>query len=256
MRTGGIRQILRGLALVFPLACALAQQSEPPPDPPPAQSTTSAEPNPENSAAQPAPSTPWWNQQPKRILGIMPNYRAVSSGTVPEPPTPKQAFKIATENSFDYSAFAFTALTSAVSFGTDRHPQLGEGVEGYAGYYWRGFLDKTDGNYLVIFALPTVFHEDERFYAKGTGPFWKRAIYAASRVLITPDYRGHDTANLSELLGRGIAQGASAFYYPSQDHRLGPLAQEYGFALGRDALTDVFLEFWPDIAHIFRRHHP
>jgi hypothetical protein len=39
--------------------------------------------------------------QPKRILGLMPNYRAVSAGTIPPPPTPKQAFKIATRNSFD-----------------------------------------------------------------------------------------------------------------------------------------------------------
>jgi len=44
-------------------------------------------------------------QQPKRILGIMPNYRAVSAGAIPPPPTPKQAFIIATKNSFDYSSF-------------------------------------------------------------------------------------------------------------------------------------------------------
>jgi hypothetical protein len=66
-------------------------------------------------------------------------------------------------------------------------------------------LDKTDGNYWVIFALPTVFHEDERYYALGHGSIWKRGIYAATRVLITPDYRGHNTLNASELLGRGIA---------------------------------------------------
>ncbi len=43
--------------------------------------------------------------QPKRILGLMPNYRAVSPGEHPPPPTAKQAFKIATQQSFDYSAF-------------------------------------------------------------------------------------------------------------------------------------------------------
>src|ERR1700739_1029948 len=32
-------------------------------------------------------------QQPKRILGIMPNFRAVSAGALPPPPTPRQAFK-------------------------------------------------------------------------------------------------------------------------------------------------------------------
>jgi hypothetical protein len=52
---------------------------------------------------------------------------------------------------------------------TDAHPQLGDGVAGFGGYYWRGFVDKTDGNYLVIFALPSIVHQDERYYAMGKG---------------------------------------------------------------------------------------
>jgi hypothetical protein len=114
-------------------------------------------------------------KQPKRILGLMPNYRAVSVGEVPPPPTAKEAFMIATHNSFDDSAFVFTGLTSLIAEGDDAHPQLGNGVPGFWAYSWRGFVDKTDGNYWVIFALPTLFHEDERYYAMGTGSFWKRA---------------------------------------------------------------------------------
>jgi len=69
--------------------------------------------------------------QPKRILGIMPNYRAVSAGVIPPPPTPKEAFKIATKNSFDYSAFVFVGLTPLIAEGNDSHPQLGKGVGGF-----------------------------------------------------------------------------------------------------------------------------
>ena len=54
---------------------------------------------------------------------------------------------------------------------------------------------------MVIFALPTLLHEDERYYAKGEGGIFKRGIYAATRVLITPNYKGHNTLNISELLG-------------------------------------------------------
>jgi len=208
---------------------------------------------PAQSAAQ--STVPTSKQQPKRILGIMPNYRAVSAGAIPPPPTPKQAFKIATQNSFDYSSFVFVGITSLLAEATDAHPQLGHGIGGYGQYYWRGFVDKTDGNYLVIFALPTVFHEDERYYAKGEGGFFKRAIYAASRVLITPDYHGHNTINASEILGRAMAQGISTAYYPSHDRTLGALANKYAYAIGRDALTNVFREFWPDIAtHVLHRH--
>jgi hypothetical protein len=194
-------------------------------------------------------------QQPKRILGIMPNYRAVSAGEIPPPPTPKQAFGIATKNSFDYSSFLFVGVTSLIAEGQDTHPQLGKGVPGFWAYSWRGFVDKTDGNYLVIFALPTVFHQDERYYAKGEGSIMKRALYASSRVLITPSYSGRNTFNASEIFGRGIAQGISTTYYPSQDRTAGTVAQKYAYSLGRDALTNVFREFWPDIAtHILHRH--
>ena len=185
----------------------------------------------------------------------MPNYRAVSAGATPPPPTAKEAFKIATLNSFDYSSFIFVGITSALAEWTDAHPALGQGMPGFGRYYWRGFVDKTDGNYLVIFALPTVLHEDERYYAMGEGKFLKRAVYAATRIIITPDYNGKNTLNASEIFGRGISQGISLSYYPSSDRTAGALAAKYGWAVGRDALTNVFREFWPDIAtHVLHRH--
>ncbi len=199
--------------------------------------------------------SPAADQQPKRILGIMPNFRAVGAGAIPPPPTAKQAFVIATQNSFDYSSFIFVGITSLLAKASDAHPQLGKGIEGFGEYYWRGLVDKTDGNYLVIFALPTIFHQDERYYAMGKGGLWKRGFYAASRIAVTPDYHGHNSFNISELFGRGVAQGISAAYYPSQSRTAGALAAKYGYAIGRDALTNVFREFWPDIAvHVLHRH--
>lgn len=207
------------------------------------------------SAAPANQEVPTEKQQPKRIMGVMPNFRAVSAGALPPPPTPKQAFIIATQNSFDYSSFIFVGITSLLAEGTDAHPQLGKGIGGYGEYYWRGFVDKTDGNYLVIFALPTIFHQDERYYALGKGGFWKRAFYSASRIVITPDYHGHDSFNISELLGRGMAQGISVAYYPSKTRTASAVATKYGYSIGRDALTNVFREFWPDIAtHVLHRH--
>jgi hypothetical protein len=194
-------------------------------------------------------------QQPKRILGVMPNFRAVSAGAFPPPPTAKQAFIIATQNSFDYSSFVFVGITSAMAEWSDAHPQLGEGMAGFGRYYWRGFADKTNGNYLVIFALPTIFHQDERYYALGSGTFWKRLSYSGTRVFVTPNYEGHNSFNVSELLGRGMAQGISLTYYPSKTRTAGAISQKYAYAIGRDALTNVFREFWPDIAtHVLHRN--
>lgn len=211
--------------------------------------------NPQTSTPKPSEQVPTpEEQQPQRILGIMPNFRAVSAGTIPPPPTPRQAFVIASQNTFDYSSFVFVGITSLIAEGSNTHPQLGKGLPGFWRYSWRGFVDKADGNYLVIFALPTILHEDERYYSMGTGGFWKRLTYSASRVVITPDYHGRSTFNWSEVLGRGISQGVSLAYYPSQTRTFSGFASKYAYAIGRDALTNVFREFWPDISHkVFKK---
>lgn len=224
--------------------------------------TESASPQSSSSAQLPeAPSpgnsnigVPKAKQQPRRILGIMPNYRAVSAGAIPPPPTPKEAFLVATDNSFDYSAFVFVGVTSLLAEGSNTHPPLGKGPAGFGRYYWRGFLDKTDGNYWVDFIMPTLVHEDERYYAKGEGSILNRAVYAASREIITPNYHGKDTFNAAEIFGRGISQAISLTYYPSSDQTLGGFSQKYAYAVGRDAVTNVFREFWPDIAYRLHRH--
>lgn len=234
-------RLFLGLACILWATSGFGQQSDSVPGVRPAE-----------SAANPGRIKPL--TQPKRILGIMPNYKAVGAGEIPPPPTPKEAFKIATENSFDYSAFLFTGLTTLIAEEGNVHPGLGKGPAGFGRYYWRGFADKTDGNYLVLFALPTLFHEDERYYTKGEGGFLRRSLYAASRALITPDYHGQNTFNFSEVLGRGIALTVSTTYYPSSDRTPGAIAVRYGWAIGRDALTNVFREFWPDIAvHVLHR---
>ena len=184
----------------------------------------------------------------------MPNYRAVSAGVKPPPFTPHEAFMVATRNSFDYSSFVFVGITSLLAEGTNAHSQLGKGVPGYWAYYWRGYLDKTDGNYWVDFVMPSIVHQDERYYALGRGGVMKRSVYAATRVLITPNFDGKNGFNTSEVLGRGISQAISLSYYPSQTQSFSGFAQKYGYALSRDAITNVFRELWPDInAHVL--HH-
>jgi hypothetical protein len=249
------RCLVLGLTVSLFAGCSLAQSNAGPataPQTPPQQPSPKlpSAPNPTSRIApKPLP-------QPKRILGMMPNYRAVSAGVLPPPPTSREAFKDATFETFDYSNFIFVGITSLLAEGTDTHPTFGKGIGGYGDYYWHGFLDKAGGNYMVIWALPTVLHEDERYYAKGTGSIWSRAVYAASRVVITPNYHGKNTFNGAEIFGRGISQAVSAAYYPAQDRTAGAIGSKYAYAVGRDALANVFRELWPDISYrVLHMHH-
>lgn len=159
-------------------------------------------------------------------------------------------------SSFGPSAYAMAGLTSLLAEGANAHPALGKGVPGYWAYYWRGFVDRADGNFWVVFALPAVFREDERYLAMQSGRKFYRLEYAASRVLIARNDRGGKTVNAAELLGRGASQSISLAYYPKGERSAGEFAEKCGFALLRDAASNIFREFWPDIqTHVLHCRH-
>ena len=196
--------------------------------------------------------------QPHRILGLMPNYRSVSAGTIPPPPGFKQSFKIATRQAFDYSSFVFLGITTASAYWQDSHPSLDTYHGGdfpFWAYLWRGFLDKTDGNYQSAWILPTLLHEDTRYYAMGHGSKWKRLGYAMSRVAVARTYSGHSTPNLAGLGGKVGAQAVSTTYYPPGSEEFSVLATKFAYSIARDMGFTVFREFYPDIAiHVLHRN--
>lgn len=195
--------------------------------------------------------------QPKRILGFMPNFRTVSGGEKPHPPGWKYNFKIATHQSFDYSSFLFLGITSLSAEGIDSHPVLGKGVDGFYAYVWRGFLDKTDGTYLGAWLLPSLLHEDTRYYALGNRnhSIASRELYIISRQGVTRTYGGRQTPNIAGLGGKVVTQIVSRTYYPSGSTSFGVLATKFGYSAMRDVAFTTVREFYPDIAaHYIRKH--
>ena len=196
-------------------------------------------------------------KQPQRILGFMPNFRSVSGGSRPHPPGWKYNFKIATRQSFDYSSFIFLGITSLSAEGIDSHPVLGKGVDGFYAYTWRGFLDKTDGTFLGAWFLPSLLHEDTRYYALGNQHYSVpvRALYVISRQAVTRTYGGRQTPNLAGLGGKVLTQIVSRTYYPAGATSFGVLATKFGYSAMRDVAFTSIREFYPDIAaHYIRKH--
>jgi hypothetical protein len=185
-------------------------------------------------------------QQTKRILWIVPNFRSVSADTYLPPQSFKEKFWLATQDSFDYSAFIYVGMVAGISMATKSEPQFGNGAGGYGIYYAHALADNTIENYLVEAFVPAVTKEDPRYYTLGHGGFFKRTGYALSRVFITRNDAGHNTFNFSEIVGAGAAAGISNFYYPS-DNTWVKTYQRWGSQIFQDALDFGFKEFWPDI---------
>ena len=195
-------------------------------------------------------------QQPKRILGFMPNFRSVSGGAVAHPPGWKYNFQIATHQAIDYSSFIFLGLTTISAEGINSHPVLGKGADGFYAYLWRGFLDKTDGTYLSAWFLPSLLHEDTRYYAMGNRrsiPI--RVLYVMSRQVVAQTYGGRQTPNIAGLGGKVLTQVVSREYYPAGATSFGVLATKFAYASMRDIAFTSVREFYPDMAaHYIRKH--
>jgi hypothetical protein len=195
-------------------------------------------------------------QQPQRILGFMPNFRSVSGGATPHPPGWIYNFQVATHQASDYSSFIFLGLTSITAEGFNSHPVLGKGVDGFYAYTWRGFLDKTDGTYLSAWLLPSLLHEDTRYYALGDGhTAIRRALYVISREAVARTYGGSQTPNIAGLGGKVLTQAISRYYYPPGAADFSVLATKFGYSIMREVAFTSIREFYPDIAaHYIRKH--
>jgi len=186
-------------------------------------------------------------KQTKRILGIIPNFRAVSVDEKLPPETVKDKFWGATKDSFDYSSFIYVGMLAGVSQAEDSIPEFHQGAAGYGRYYWHTFVDNAQENYWVEFILPAAFRQDPRYYTLGRGGIIKRTGYSISRVFITRTDAGNNTFNASEIIGAGAAAGVSTLYYPSHYDTWTKTGQRWLINVGLDGGTFIFKEFWPDI---------
>jgi hypothetical protein len=190
-------------------------------------------------------------KQTKRILFIVPNFRAVSADQKLPRQTVKDKFMTATMDSVDYSSFLFVGIQAGVAQAGKTYPEFHQGAAGYARYYWHTFADTLDENLWVEFILPTALRQDSRFYTKGHGGFTHRLAYSASRAFITRTDGGRETFNASEILGAGTAAGISSLYYPSSERTFTKTYQRWITSVSIDDATFVFKEFWPDINNKF-----
>jgi hypothetical protein len=201
----------------------------------------------QNTPNGPVNPTDGQPKQTKRILGIIPNFRAVSADTKLPPQTVKEKFVSTAQQSFDYSSIVFSAVLAGDAQIQNSTPQFHQGAAGYARYFWHTYADQTDENFFVQAIVPSLTHEDSRYYTLGHGSLPHRALYAFDRTLITRKDDGGETFNFSEVVGAGAASGISSTYYPSVDQTWTKVGQRWLQNVIIDGVTYMFQEFWPDI---------
>ena len=177
---------------------------------------------------------------------MIPNYRADQNSDTYQPLTVAEKFKIAREDSFDWPnyfllvGYALQAQVAAGGF------HQNGGLEGFGEYYARGFADQVIGSYVTEAILPSLLHEDPRYFRLGTGTFMHRMSYAVSRTFVTRGDNGKTRFFVSEVVGNMGVAALGSLYYPNSGS-FDEIAEHYGLQLGNDAVSNILTEFWPDI---------
>lgn len=193
-------------------------------------------------------------KQTDRMFWIVPNFAAVSANTQLPPLTTREKFVLATHDSMDYSGFTWTAILAGQALAMRSDPELGTGIKGYGSYYWRTFADGVSGTFFTEGILPSITHEDPRYYTLGHGGFFRRMGYALSRTVITKTDSGGTSFNWSEVAGNALEAGLSNAYYPPQERGLRQTARDWGEQMESAVVNNIAKEFWPDIRHMLLGH--
>src|ERR1700680_577362 len=227
-------------------------QSNPAPAPPTDSGTVSL---PDQAPAPQNKKDDSQGQQTKRMFWLVPNFAAVSAHTQLPPLSTREKFVLAAQDSVvDYSSFTWTGILAGQAMLLKSDPELGRGIKGYGRYYGRTFTDGVSGAFFTEAIMPSITHEDPRYYTLGYGGFFRRFGYAVSRTFITKTDSCGTTFNWSEVAGNALEAGLSNAYYPPQERGLRQTGINWGTQMESAVLNHVFQEFWPDIRReIFRR---
>ena len=246
-------QSVEASALATPLSAQLEDATDKPLVLLPASESSPADVQPRPLPDAPQPVSTGGNQS-KRILWVIPNYRAVGADVRLPPLSLKSKFVLASQDSFDYSSLVFAGFMAGIGQAGKSTPEFLQGGVGYSRYLWHSFADQAVGNYFTEFIVPSVTHEDPRYYTRFHGGVLRRTVYALDRLAITRTDSGGKSINFSEIVGNGAGAGVACLYYPRGERTWTKTGQRWATQISIDGISNVVKEFWPDIRHhVFRQ---
>ena len=164
----------------------------------------------------------------QRVLGVIPNFYVAYDQNA-APLTPKMKFKLALRVSTDPVTAAGVFLVSASRQAGDS-PKYGQGWDAYGK---RVGATATDGFSDIMIGgaiLPSLLHQDPRYFFQGTGTTGSRIRHAMFSPFVARYDDGHYGPNYSSLGGDLASSALSNLYYPHVNRGTGLLFGQ--FAIG------------------------
>jgi Carboxypeptidase regulatory-like domain len=181
-------------------------------------------------------------EEKQRLLGVFPNF-FVSYAPNAAPLTAPQKLQLGWKTVTDPVTFLDTGLTAGIQQFRKEFPEFGQGTEGYAKRFGALYANRVSSVVIGHVVMQSIFHQDPRYFYKGTGSFGSRAFYAISRAFIRKGDNGHWQPDYSDVLGGLASSELSTLYYPSSSRPVRRLGDDVLLGFAGRAAGNLLREF-------------
>jgi hypothetical protein len=155
----------------------------------------------------------------------------------------RQKFRVFAGETFDPSLIVIAAAVAGIQQAGDTAPNYGQGAGPYAQRFGAATASFALAGFYSQALLPTLFHQDPRYFKKGSGSAGSRLWYAITRTVVTRQDSGRSNFNYSHVGGLAALTATTNLYYPPVNRTASDNAQRFGVAVGIAALLNVAREF-------------
>jgi hypothetical protein len=190
-------------------------------------------------------------QEHQRVAGVMATFNTTRNQNA-VPLSPGQKYRLFFKSATDPWPFGLTAVVAGISQADDSYPAWGQGMQGYAKRFGGAYSDYFLGNFFGNAVLPSLWHEDPRYYQKGTGPAINRFLWAAGSTGWCKRDNGGWGPNWANVVGNLIGSAIARVYYPASERTVSNTITD-GLTVSAEGIVGAeVIEFWPDAVRHYK----
>ncbi len=180
----------------------------------------------------------------RRVLLLFPGYETVQDPDIPVAPlATRQKFKIAyrkvIDPSFPIEGLLFNGFDKVAHYG----PNYGTGAGPFAQLFGYNEANLASTYLFTDGVLPTLFHQDPRYFRKARGTMKSRLWWTVRSQAIGFNDKGKEMPNYSSLLGFGMSTALSNAYSPASSVTLGSTMERLAVKEGVSVALNLLREF-------------
>lgn len=181
-------------------------------------------------------------EEQQRVFGFVPNTYVNYEGADAAPMSSRMKFQLAMRTAVNPVTIGGVFLLAGM-YQAGGTPDYQQGAAGYGERVGaigaEGFANIMIGGAI----LPSVLHQDPRYFYQGTGSKKSRLMHALTAPLIARGDNGREEINFSSM-GGDLATGALlTAWYPDSNRGAGLVFTSFGVATGERAINGVIQEF-------------